>query len=143
MSTATKPERAGPRLDKWLWAARLYKTRALAVAEIDKGRIMVNGGAAKPGRELRLGDSVELRQGPTVRTVVVQGLSDTRGPAPVAQTLYAETPDSIAARAAALEQRRLGLEPSQSIEAGRPTKRDRRKLVEWTRWSASVDDDAA
>jgi ribosome-associated heat shock protein Hsp15 len=143
MNTATKPERAGPRLDKWLWAARLYKTRALAVAEIDKGRVSVNGGAAKPGREMRVGDSVAVRQGPIVRTLTVQALSEVRGPAPVAQALYAETPDSIAAREAALEQRRLGLEPSQSIEAGRPTKRDRRKLVEWSRWSASVDDDAA
>ena len=69
MNTATKPERAGPRLDKWLWAARLYKTRALAVAEIDKGRVSVNGGAAKPGREMRVGDSVEVRQGPIVRTL--------------------------------------------------------------------------
>ena len=143
MNTATKPERAGPRLDKWLWAARLYKTRALAVAEIDKGRVSVNGGAAKPGREMRVGDSVAVRQGPIVRTLTVQDLSDVRGPAPVAQALYAETPDSIAAREAALEQRRMGIEPSQSIEAGRPTKRDRRKLVEWSRWSASVDDDAA
>ena len=143
MNTATKPERAGPRLDKWLWAARLYKTRALAVAEIDKGRVTVNGAAAKPGREMRVGDSVAVRQGPILRTLKIQALSDVRGPAPVAQALYAETPDSIAARAAALEQRRMGIEPSQSIEAGRPTKRDRRKLVEWSRWSASVDDDAA
>jgi ribosome-associated heat shock protein Hsp15 len=143
MNTATKPERAGPRLDKWLWAARLYKTRALAVAEIDKGRVTVNGGTAKPGREMRVGDSVAVRQGPILRTLTVQALSDVRGPAPVAQALYAETPDSIAAREAALEQRRMGIEPSQSIEAGRPTKRDRRKLVEWSRWSASVDDDAA
>jgi ribosome-associated heat shock protein Hsp15 len=143
MSTASKPERAGPRLDKWLWAARLYKTRALAVAEIDKGRVTVNGGSAKPGREMRLGDSIELRQGPVVRTLTVLALSDVRGPAPVAQTLYAETPESIAAREAALEKRRLGIAPSRSIEAGRPTKRDRRKLVEWSRWSASVDDDAA
>jgi ribosome-associated heat shock protein Hsp15 len=139
--TAGKPDRAGPRLDKWLWAARFYKTRALAVAEIDKGRITVNGGAAKPGRELRLGDSVELRQGPVARTLKVEVLSDVRGPAPVAQTLYAETQESIAAREAAAEKRRMGIEPSQSIEAGRPTKRDRRKLVEWSRWSASVDSD--
>lgn len=143
MSTATKPERAGPRLDKWLWAARLYKTRALAVAEIDKGRITVNGGAAKPGREMRVGDRVQVRQGPVTRTLTIEALSDVRGPAPLAQTLYAETAESIAAREAAREQRRMGTEPSQAIEAGRPTKRNRRKLVEWSRWSASVDDDAA
>ena len=143
MSTATKPERAGPRLDKWLWAARLYKTRALAVAEIDKGRITVNGGAAKPGREMRVGDRFQVRQGPVTRTLTIEALSDVRGPAPLAQTLYAETAESIAAREAAREQRRMGTEPSQAIEAGRPTKRNRRKLVEWSRWSASVDDDAA
>jgi ribosome-associated heat shock protein Hsp15 len=111
------------------------------VAEIEKGRITVNGGAAKPGRELRLGDSVELRLGPVARSLKVEVLSDVRGPAPVAQTLYAETQESIAAREAAAEKRRMGIEPSQSIEAGRPTKRDRRKLVEWSRWSASVDSD--
>ena len=141
VSTASKSERNGPRLDKWLWAARLYKTRALAVAEIDKGRVSVNGCAAKPGRELHIGDNVEVRQGPIARTLTILSLSDVRGPAVVAQTLYAETPESRAAREAALEQRRLGVEPSHSIEAGRPTKRDRRKLVEWSRWSASLDND--
>jgi ribosome-associated heat shock protein Hsp15 len=142
MGTA-KPERV--RLDKWLWAARLYKTRALAANEIDKGRVTVNGRAAKPGRELRVGDRLQLRKRLLLRTLVVKALNDVRGPAAVAQALYAETPESAAARAAALEQRRLGLEPSQGIEAGRPTKRDRRKLVEWSRWSASIgdeDDDA-
>ena len=131
------------RLDKWLWAARFFKTRSLATQEIGKGRIQVNGQGAKPSRDVHIGDRIDVRQGATVRTVLVRGISAARGPAPVAQALYAETPDSIAAREAALEQRRMGIEPSQSIEAGRPTKRDRRKLVEWSRWSASVDDDAA
>ncbi|HQQ71671.1 MAG TPA: RNA-binding S4 domain-containing protein, partial [Alicycliphilus sp.] len=80
------------RLDKWLWCARFYKTRSLAVEEIGKGRVTINGQAAKPARELRVGDSVALRQGPVARTVVVRALSNFRGPAPVAQQLYAETP---------------------------------------------------
>src|SRR2546425_1211660 len=86
------------RLDKWLWAARFYKTRSLASAEIGKGRVQVNGQSAKPARALRPGDRVELRQDGTTRTVVVLALSDVRGPAPVAQTLYEETPDSVAQR---------------------------------------------
>lgn len=141
MKAAPGGERAGVRLDKWLWAARLVKTRALAVQEIDKGRVAVNGAPAKPSRELRVGERIELRQGALLRTLVVRALSDVRGPAPVAQTLYAETPESIAARAAAAERRRQGVEPAQAIDAGRPTKRARRKLAEWSRWSASVDDE--
>ena len=133
-----KDEKDRVRLDKWLWAARFYKTRALAVEQIDKGRVAVNGIVAKPGREMHLGDRVELRQGPVVRTLRVEALSEVRGPAPVAQALYAETPESVAAREAATQARRMGVEPSHAIEAGRPTKRDRRKLVEWNRWSASL-----
>jgi ribosome-associated heat shock protein Hsp15 len=129
------------RLDKWLWAARFFKTRSLAVDEITKGRVSVNGQPAKPGRELKLDDRVELRQGHVPRTVVVRGLSAMRGPAPVAQTLYEETPESREARERAAELRRLGGgDPAQAIEHGRPTKRDRRQLADWQRWSASVDD---
>ncbi len=128
------------RLDKWLWAARFYKTRALASEEIGHGRIAVNGQAAKASRELRIGDSVALRQGPLTRTVVVRGLSGVRGPAAVAQALYEETPQSLELRARAAEQRRLGAEPAQTIEQGRPTKRDRRQLADWQRWSASADE---
>jgi ribosome-associated heat shock protein Hsp15 len=129
------------RLDKWLWAARFYKTRSLAAEEIGKGRISVNEQAAKPSRELRLDDRVELRQGPTQRTVIVRGLSHVRGPAPVAQALYEETADSIAARLKAAEARRQGVEPANTLEQGRPTKRDRRQLADWQRWSASLDDE--
>jgi len=132
------------RLDKWLWAARFYKTRALAVDDIGKGRVAVNGQAAKASRDLRVGDELVLRQGPVQRTVVVQGLSAMRGPAPVAQALYAETADSLAARTRAAEARRLAAEPALSIEQGRPTKRDRREIErtqhDWQRWSASIDD---
>ena len=128
------------RLDKWLWAARFYKTRALATDEIDKGRVRVNEQIVKPARDLKPGDLVELRQGVVLRTVLVRGLSAVRGPAPVAQQLYEETPASIAAREAAAERRRLAPEPANAIEQGRPTKRDRRQLADWNRWSASVDD---
>lgn len=143
-ATPPSPATDGMRLDKWLWAARFYKTRALAVDDIDKGRISVNGQAAKPSRELRAGDTVALRQGPIQRIVLVIALSAQRGPAPVAQTLYEETADSLAARSREAETRRLAFEPALSIEQGRPTKRDRRDLarseVEWQRWSAAIDD---
>jgi ribosome-associated heat shock protein Hsp15 len=127
------------RLDKWLWAARFFKTRALASDEIGRGRVLVNGQLAKSSRELKAGDRVLLRQGAIDRTVDVLGLSATRGPAPVAQALYTETPDSLAARARAAEARRLAAEPADTIEQGRPTKRDRRRLSDWQRWSASID----
>ena len=129
------------RLDKWLWAARFFKTRGLATDEIGKGRVHVNGQAAKASREVRLNDRIELRQGQTQRTVVVLGLSHMRGPAPVAQALYDETPESMAAREKAAIQARIAAEPSQSIEQGRPTKRDRRQLADWNRWSASIEPD--
>jgi ribosome-associated heat shock protein Hsp15 len=138
MTDASTPLTA-VRLDKWLWAARFYKTRSLAVEEIAKGRVMVNGQPAKASRDLKLADRVEFRQGAVARTVVVLGLSAVRGPAPVAQALYEETPESVAARQHAAEQRRLGVEPAQAIEHGRPTKRDRRQLADWERWSASAD----
>jgi ribosome-associated heat shock protein Hsp15 len=127
------------RIDKWLWAARFFKTRSLACDEIGKGRISVNSQAVKASREVHIGDLVELRQGPLVRTVVVKALSALRGPAPVAQLLYEETPASLALREQQAEQRRQGTEPSQSIEQGRPTKRARRKLADWNRWSASAE----
>ena len=128
------------RIDKWLWAARFYKTRSLAVDEINKGRVQVNQADVKPSREVRAGDMVSLRQGHTQRTVQVLGVSESRGPAPVAQLLYQETPDSVQAREAAAEQRRVAAEPAHSMEHGRPTKRDRRAQNVWNdRWSASLD----
>jgi ribosome-associated heat shock protein Hsp15 len=134
------------RLDKWLWAARFFKTRALAVEAIDKGRVQINGQAVKRSRELHAGDRVALRQGErgeTAREVQVLGLSEHRGPAPVAQQLYAETPASLAAREAATKARAYQAEPAHAIEQGRPTKRDRRELVAWQRWSASADEPEA
>ncbi|HEY1397599.1 RNA-binding S4 domain-containing protein [Roseateles sp.] len=129
----------GVRLDKWLWAARFFKTRSIAVDEIGKGRVTINGQAAKASREVRVGDVVKLRQGQVDREVKVAGISSVRGPAPVAQALYEETPDSIATRERAAEARRLAPEPADAIEQGRPTKQDRRRLADWNRWSASLD----
>jgi ribosome-associated heat shock protein Hsp15 len=132
------------RIDKWLWTARFYKTRTLASEEIARGRVSVNGQEVKPAREVKVGDTVAVRQGAAARTVLVKGLSGVRGPAPVAQQLYEETPESVKAREAAAEQRRVAPEPALTIEQGRPTKRGRRELDEaqrgWgDRWSASVD----
>jgi len=133
-------DEARVRLDKWLWAARFYKTRSLATDDIDRGRIRVNGQPAKASREVRPGDRISLRQGAVERVVDVRALSSMRGPAPVAQALYEETAESLAARAQAAEARRIAAEPALSIEQGRPTKRNRRELADWQRWSASVDD---
>jgi len=118
----------------------MYKTRALAATEAERGRISVNGQPAKPGRELRLDDRVRLRQGVVEREVIVRELDTARGPAAQAQALYEETPDSLGARARAAEQRRLAGEPAGAQAQGRPTKRDRRQLADWQRWSASADD---
>ena len=129
------------RLDKWLWAARFFKTRGLACDEIGKGRVSVNGQAAKASRELHVGDLIGLRQGDVQRTVQVKGVTDQRGPAPVAQALYEETPESVALRLQVAAQRRLNTEPALTIEQGRPTKRDRRQLADWNRWSATAEPD--
>ncbi len=133
------------RIDKWLWAARFYKTRSLATEEVNKGRVQIAGQNVKPAREVKPGDLLTLRQGPVLRTIEVVGISQARGPAPVAQALYTETPDSLQARLAAAELRRIAPEPAHSLDHGRPTKRQRRDLDQaghgWgDRWSASVDD---
>lgn len=136
------------RLDKWLWAARFYKTRSLAVEQINKNRVTVNAASAKASREVRVGDTIALRQGDVPKTVKVLGLSAIRGPAPTAQQLYQETADSVALREQLAEQRRLAPEPASTIALqhdGRPSKRDRRHIErarnQWNdRWSASMDD---
>jgi ribosome-associated heat shock protein Hsp15 len=131
------------RIDKWLWAARFYKTRSLATEEINKGRVSVNGQVVKPAREIKAGELVSMRREGLTRSVQVLAISDVRGPAPKAQLLYAETPESVQARDAHAQQRRFAREPALSIENGRPTKRDRRELEQashpWDdRWSASL-----
>jgi ribosome-associated heat shock protein Hsp15 len=129
------------RIDKWLWAARFYKTRSLACDEVTKHRVQINGQDVKPAREVKVGDTLTVRQGNITKTIVVKGISAARGPAPVAQQLYEETPESIALRTKLAEQNRMAAEPAHSIEHGRPTKRDRRQIEHaWNeRWSASAD----
>ncbi|MEO7338708.1 MAG: RNA-binding S4 domain-containing protein [Caldimonas sp.] len=129
------------RLDKWLWAARFYKTRSLSADEIGRGRVQVNGQVAKASREVRVGDTIAFRQGVVSRIVVVTVASDHRGPAAQAQGLFAETAESIEQRARQAAARRDQAEPALAIEQGRPTKRDRRELADWNRWSASIEPD--
>ena len=115
------------RLDKWLWAARFYKTRSLATAAVTAGEVRVARERVKPARVVRPGDEVQIRRGDDVIDIVVRELSGVRGPAPVAQRLYEETEESRRRRAEAAERRRLAREPALDIK-GRPTKRDARVL---------------
>ncbi len=134
------------RVDKYLWAARFYKTRSLASEEIGKGRIKINGQVAKASRDVKAGDTIELLRTGLVTEIEVLQVSEQRGGAPQAQTLYRETSQSIAAREKAQDIRRFNHEPAASMTQGRPTKRDRRSLDEarggtasWNdRWSAEV-----
>ena len=129
------------RIDKWLWAARFFKTRSLAVQEIERGHVQINACDVKPAREVKIGDVITVVQTKVPRTVVVKGISEQRGPATVAQLLYEETVQSIQQRTLIVERNRLSPEPALSIEQGRPTKRDRRQLQhDWnSRWSATSD----
>ena len=114
------------RLDKWLWAARFYKTRALAKAAIDSGKVHCRGERCKPGKEPRVGDELQIRVGLEERTVEVKALSVVRRGAPEAQTLYAETEQSIAKRENAAALRKAG---AMGISTdGKPTKKQRRQL---------------
>lgn len=115
------------RLDKWLWAARFFKTRSLAVEAIDGGKVQLNGERAKRAKGVQPGDTVRVRQGPYEHEVVVRGLSERRGPAAVAALLYEETAASIAAR------ERLSLQLKSvthdfAFERGRPSKKERRDI---------------
>lgn len=115
------------RLDKWLWAARFYKTRSIATDAVDGGKVKVNGAAAKPAKEVKPGDRLQVRAGEQDWEIVVKGLNEQRRPAPEAQLLYEETPESQQRRAQAAELRRLAPTPD-GDHRGRPTKRDRRQL---------------
>jgi ribosome-associated heat shock protein Hsp15 len=121
------------RVDKWLWAARLVKTRPDGAEAVKGGRVHVNGRAVKPSRDVRPGDRLELTSGPVKITVNVRATAERRGPASLAQQLYDETPESIAGREAYAQQRRLeaqamAQQPSFYDRGGRPTKRDRRRF---------------
>ena len=115
------------RLDKWLWAARFFKTRSLATDAVDSGKVTVNGDRAKPARAVRVGDKLEIDNGSDRWEIDVMNLSDVRAAAPIARNLYEETDLSVARRAALAEHRRLYREPGADFK-GRPTKRDRRQI---------------
>jgi ribosome-associated heat shock protein Hsp15 len=118
----------GIRVDKWLWAARLHKTRSLAADAVKGGRVQVNGQRAKPSKEVGPGDELEVTIGQVRRTVIVRGVAERRGPAKEAVLLYEETAESVAARELLAEQRRLTSPPPGADLGVRPTKRDRRRL---------------
>lgn len=115
------------RLDKWLWAARFFKTRGLAREAVEGGKVHVDGARAKPSRQLQVGVLLRIRVGHTEWTVRVEGLSDRRGPATVARQLYSETPDSAARREREAELRRQA-RLADASPAGRPDKKDRRHI---------------
>lgn len=127
MNASTKAPLTSLRIDKWLWAARFFKTRSLATEAIHAGHIKLNGNTVKPARELRPGDMLDLAIGEEKWTVEVLGLSDLRRPASEAQQLYAETVESRERRAAAKEAHRLAPTPGSDLR-GRPTKKARRQI---------------
>lgn len=115
------------RIDKWLWAARFFKTRSLATDAVDNGKVRLDGERIKPARAVKLGNLLLIDNGADVWEVTVLGISDKRGSAPVARLLYEETEASVARRLNEAEARKLYREPGSMIK-GRPTKRDRRAL---------------
>jgi len=123
------------RLDKWLWAARFFKTRRLAMEAVDGGRVSVNGDRVKPAKELRVGDQVSIRRPPFEHRVEVRGFSQQRGPASAAAALFEETAESVARRAALAEEAKA--QPRLRFP-GRPTKKTRR---DYERWLRSADED--
>lgn len=123
--SSNSPE--GVRLDKWLWAARFFKTRSLATEAVNGGKVEHNGLRPKPSKDVKVGDQLRIRVGPFVHALTVRALSERRGPAAAATLLFEESAESIAARERLREQHRLA--PStQYDEGGRPTKKDRRTM---------------
>jgi ribosome-associated heat shock protein Hsp15 len=125
------------RVDKWLWAARFFKTRALAVQAIEAGHVSVNGERAKPAKTLKVGDRLEIRKPPFAHAIEVRGLSDRRGPASEAQALYEESAESRARRASLAAEMKAVHTPR---FRGRPTKKDRRDYERWFRGEAEDDE---
>ena len=119
------PERL--RIDKWLWAARFYKTRTLACAAVNSGHVRLNGATVKPAREVRSGDTLDILVGENRWTIVILGINPLRRPASEAQSLYSETEESAARRLAEQEARRLAPAPGSDLR-GRPTKKARRQI---------------
>ena len=117
----------GVRIDKWLWAARFFKSRALAARACELGRVLANGAPSKPSREVRLGEMLRVKNDGGEFAIEVLALSEMRGPAAVAQTLYRETEESREARLRAANERQAGAQ-SERLHEGRPSKRDRRRI---------------
>ncbi len=126
MNRPSPPAVEKVRLDKWLWAARFYKTRAISRQAIDGGKVHCEGGRAKPGKAVEIGMTIHLRQGDAERTVIVEGIRGDRRPAPEAQLLYRETEDSIRRREELAAERKS--EPAHWPPAGRPSKKARRDI---------------
>lgn len=121
------------RLDKWLWAARFFKTRALARQAIDGGKVELDGVRAKPGKNVITGMKLRIRIAHDLREIIIDNVSDKRGPAKVAQQLYRETTESLQRRAVAAEQRKLATQVIQ-YDQNRPEKHDRRKMQQFKRY---------
>ena len=123
------------RIDKWLWAARFFKTRQIAIDAVNAGRVGVNGERVKPSKMVKAGDQLLLRKPPVEYSLTIKGISDKRGSATIAKTLFEETPESIAAREKVVAELRDMPPP---IFRGRPTKKDRRTLEQWQRSAAQL-----
>lgn len=119
---------ASIRIDKWLWAARFFKTRSLAQEAVELGRVRLAGQRLKPSRDVKPGDRLTVERGEERFEIFVEKISAVRGPAPVAQTLYRETDESREKRERASEMRKIAMEPASAIAKGRPTKRDARLI---------------
>lgn len=126
----SKPGTAAVRVDKWLWAARFFKTRSLAQTALENGRVLIGGARVKRSRTVQVGDEILIRIGESERTVVVRDISSQRGGAKVAQLLYEETEASVERRAQQRANRKLFVDPASAIAVGRPTKRDRRRILQ-------------
>jgi len=128
---ATDSEKNAIRLDKWLWAARFYKTRSLATEAIKGGKVHLNGQRVKPSHNAEIGHSVRIKKESIEQTVIIKELSGKRGPAKVAQTLYEETQDSIERREKQLQERKAMYAGMPQHAVKRPSKKDRRKIIQF------------